>query len=193
MATQLTCTECNGYKIAENLTQDLQLPIPQSNLFKEEEDPTNAGKEPEKIPLVNFKNCLDSFQTEFVSLNCPKCKKSCNFKKTIYLKTWPKYVLVTMSRILLDGWVPKKDISEILFDSDIQDFSRFKLPQLDPSGKLDGIFIYWTLEWLNLTEEVQDEGPQVSQEAVDQLTMMGFNVNRAKRALIEKGKFLFLF
>jgi len=135
----LTCQKCHGYKLAETLSQDLQLPIPKSNEFKEEEDPSSISKETKKIPLVKFESCLDNYQTEFVSLNCPKCKGPSTFQKNMYFKTWPKYMLVTMSRILLDDWVPKKDISEIVFNSDIQDLSRFKLPQIDPANKIEGI------------------------------------------------------
>lgn len=91
----------------------------------------------------------------------------------MYFKTWPKYLLVTMSRILLDDWVPKKDISELVFSSENLDLSRFKFPPLDPSTRLQ--------------DEAQDEGPQITQEGLDQLLMMGFGENRAKRALIEKG------
>jgi ubiquitin carboxyl-terminal hydrolase 5/13 len=172
-ATQLTCQNCHGYKLAENLTQDIQLPIPKSNEFKEEEDLSINSKEVKKIPLVKFESCLDNFQTEFVSLNCPKCKSSSTFQKNMYFKTWPKYLIVVMSRILLDDWVPKKDISEIVFNSEVLDLSRFKLPQLDPSMKLE--------------DEAQEEAPQFNQEALDQLQMMGFGENRAKRALLEKG------
>ena len=38
-----------------------------------------------------------------------------------------------------------------------------------------------------IEEEAQEEGPQFSQESIDQLTMMGFGINRAKRALLENG------
>jgi len=115
------------------------LPIPKSNTYREEEDPTDSTKEPEKIPLANFESCIDNFQTEFVELNCPKCKKNNTFKKTIFFKTWPRYLLAAMNRTLLDDWVPKKDLSEITFNSEVQDFSRFKLPNLDPSARLQGI------------------------------------------------------
>jgi len=116
------------------------LPIPKSNEFKEEEDPSQLSKEPKKIPLVKIESCIDNFQTEFVSLNCPKCKAPSTFEKKIYFKTWPKYMLVVMSRILLDDWVPKKDISEIVFGSETLDLSRFKLPQFDASKKIEGNF-----------------------------------------------------
>jgi len=172
--TQLVCQICHGYKINETVAQDILLPIPKSNNYREEEDPTDSTKEPEKIPLANFESCVDNFQTEFVELNCPKCKTNNTFKKTIFFKTWPKYLLAAMNRTLLDDWVPKKDVSEIVFSSEVQDFSRFKLPELDPSARLQ-------------EQEAQEEGPQFNQESIDQLTMMGFGVNRAKRALLENG------
>jgi len=46
---------------------------------------------------------------------------------------------------------------------------------------------------LIIIDEPEEEAPQFNQDALDQLKMMGFGENRAKRALLEKGLFISFF
>ena len=45
---------------------------------------------------------------EVVEKNCPNCKGNKQFMKYTYNKTWPKYLIVNVERLVLKDWVPKK-------------------------------------------------------------------------------------
>ena len=84
----------------------------------------------EEVAVADFLDCCRSMNTETVSFKCPNCQKDSIFLKKNYIKSWPKYLWVVVSRIKYENWVLKKDITEIDFSSEIIDFSFLKTPSI---------------------------------------------------------------
>lgn len=84
------------------------------------------------------------------------------------------------------NWVPSKDLSEILFDSDIQDFSRFKVPDMDPAMLLKGKSWLFLDIYLSLEEPKDVVSP--IEANVKMFVAMGFKEDLARKVLEKKSK-----
>ena len=184
---------CGGYKLRSNESYELPFALPKEKkepIHKMEEEPkevkelrqeeskdpskqaaTKEAEAEENVPAVEYKTMVDLFKTEIISMNCPHCGGPKDFRKDHFIKNWPKYLIFEINRIVVDDWVIKKDPSEIKFPSDVLDLSNFVLPQPGPTE-------------FELKEDDEEEEHQFNQDALNQLLMMGFGENRAKRALL---------
>jgi len=73
--------------------------------------------------LTNFVN------PEVVELNCSKCKGK-SFKKYNYMKSYPKYLIINVERLVLKDWVPKKSNALITLPDDSIELNILKLPKI---------------------------------------------------------------
>jgi ubiquitin carboxyl-terminal hydrolase 5/13 len=170
---KLSCQICGGYKLREQDSSDLRIPIVNSAKSRVVINPSTMKEE--SVAIADFTDCLHAMQNDEVTAFCPKCQTNTLFTKKAYIKNWPKYLTVVAQRIKYENWVIKKDITEINVDP-VVDFSFFKQP---PKTELEF--------------ELQEDGgqasePQVNQEAFNNLkTMMGYSDNRITRALLANG------
>lgn len=112
-------------------------------------------------------------------LNCPGCNQVREFQKKQYLATFPKYLIIQVTNFTMNGWVPKKLHCEVITPSfDRIDLDKLKAPPLGPGAKI----------LANVGEGMEEAaGPQIDEEALANLMVMGFHENRCKRALMETG------
>lgn len=111
-------------------------------------------------------------------MRCPGCDQVKEFKKRQYLKTFPKYLLIQVTNFTMNGWVPKKLHCEVIIpDTDKISLDKLRAPALAADAKVLS----------NAGEGMDEAVPQIDEEALAQLMVMGFSENRCKRALMETG------
>ena len=129
---------------------------------------------------VNFQDCVKMFQNDqSYTTTCQNCKQDTLHAKLNYIDKFPKYLLVNMKNIVVNGWVPRKLHALLQFSPDEIDFSDLAFRTMDNEK-----FIQEKMDEENLGQE---PAFQVDEMALMQLTSMGFTVNRATRALAETG------
>lgn len=110
---------------------------------------------------------------------CPGCDQVREFTKKQYLATFPKYLIIQVTNFTMNGWVPKKLHCEVVIPNfDQINLDKIKAPALGPDAKI----------LVNAGEGMEEaNGPQIDEEALANLVVMGFHENRCKRALMETG------
>ena len=126
----------------------------------------------EKAPSVEYKTIIEHFNSKIISQSCSKCGGYKSFKKTHYIKNWPKYMVIEINRIDYSNWVAWKNPSPIKFPSEILDFSEFLLPPEDEE-KIE----------LKNPNEIEEEYPSAFPDLTALLIAMGFSESQAKKAL----------
>ena len=90
---------------------------------------------------VDFNTISQSFtQPELVNgVFCSNCNKNTDFVKRYYVKKFPKYFVMPITRFALENWVPVKIQAYIQVPQGVVDFSNFVYKEPGPSEqKLKG-------------------------------------------------------
>eukprot|EP00347_Sterkiella_histriomuscorum_P000563 403375366 len=169
LETRVHCQECNHVKYSKSKAQQLTLIAP-------------VDSSVEKGTPVEFEACLQRFfgQEQIPDMFCKNCQKKSAALKSHSLNTFPKVLVVVLQRFVYDNWVPKKLEIELQMPQVDLDFERFRGTNLQghPGEQLivdDG------------NEGEQMGEPDLNQDILNQVIMMGIPENHAKHAVHKTG------
>lgn len=160
---RIECTSCHGVKYVTQVSDYLQVPLPESD------DP--------QMLITNLERYL---QGETVEFSCPKCNRVTEAVKSSGFQTYPETLVVSCSRIKLVNWVPTKTSQEVTMPGiDAADTSLLQLGHLKSNG--------FNSESEHLLPEDESPGFKAKPHCVSQLMEMGFTENASIRALYHTG------
>eukprot|EP00164_Ancoracysta_twista_P002700 GFYU01003594.1.p1 GENE.GFYU01003594.1~~GFYU01003594.1.p1 ORF type:complete len:771 (-),score=253.40 GFYU01003594.1:21-2333(-) len=166
---RLQCMKCQQVRLQSADEESLTARIPMDK---------SRSVEGEDYPHVEFMDCMDTVlgeSTEIVEFSCPNCNEKTQAKKGALLASFPDTLVVVMTRLSFEGWVPKKlmvhvDVPETI---DLEKF-RARGLQSGESAMADG----------GGATAAPAGPPMPSDESIMMLESMGFPRNRCIRALM---------
>ncbi|CAG8955578.1 hypothetical protein HYFRA_00009532 [Hymenoscyphus fraxineus] len=173
MEQRLQCLSCKKVRYRTDEQDNISVPVPIRKISRQ------AGDEDKKdeYESVTLKECLDIFTSEeHVELTCSACGSKDGFIKRSLFKTFPEVLAVNARRFNLINWVPTKvDVPVVVGDE------SFLLDSYKSPGKQDSEEL--------LPDDGSENAPKWKANAgiVEQLSGMGFSVNRCEKALHATG------
>lgn len=121
-------------------------------------------------PKLSLIECLnDSFAASEIELNCGKCDSKVSNKEQ-YLTSTPEILILTLSRYIVENWVPRK----------------LEVPVGIPLEGLD-LSKYISEAKADTKDEPLAKAIEVDEMSLQQLISMGFSEGKSRKALHETG------
>eukprot|EP00037_Helgoeca_nana_P028304 m.332262 g.332262 ORF g.332262 m.332262 type:complete len:822 (-) comp27727_c1_seq35:2829-5294(-) len=155
--------------------------------YKEYQDKKRAKTESDDVvvpavPQVPFAACLNGLVSDEVipDFNSPATKHTGLAKKTLRFLTFPKYLVVKMSRYYYsENWEPLKMEVEVTMPEDLD------LEPYRAQGRQEGEV---EMAEVDVAAEAAAAAPEINMEMVQSLMNMGFSENGCKRAVTAVGQ-----
>ncbi|KAI0376869.1 ubiquitinyl hydrolase [Hypomontagnella monticulosa] len=167
---RLQCLSCKKVRYSSTEQDSIFLDVPIEKL------PAVEGEGDQYKP-VTFKQCLDNFTAqEVVELTCASCGSKDGFTKRSLFKTFPESLVVTVRKMTVENWVPRKvDVPVIVGDEPFE-LDPYFSTGLQPSEEA-------------LPEEETAAAPAFvpNEAALNEMLTMGFPQNRCEKALHATG------
>lgn len=164
---ELTCLTCQTVLPRKSKGTILDVRIPPLAL------PTIIAAPEDKEVGIELKNVfVHGIQLLPESVRCPNCKVASLCSNRLFLDTYPKYLVLKLQNFVIDNFQAKK--LNVRYNFDIQSVS---LKGLSWSSELS------TIEPHRIGD--LGSGPQVNEEALGQLMVMGFSRAKCIKALTE--------
>ncbi|KAI2618334.1 ubiquitinyl hydrolase [Hypomontagnella submonticulosa] len=166
---RLQCLSCKKVRYSSTEQDSIFLDVPIEKL------PAAEGEGDQYKP-VTFKQCLDNFTAqEVVELTCASCGSKDGFTKRSLFKTFPEQLVVTVRKMTVENWVPRKvDVPVIVGDEPFE-LDPYFSTGLQPSEEA-------------LPEEEAATPAFIPNEAaLNEMLTMGFPRNRCEKALHATG------
>ncbi|CAG8563601.1 127_t:CDS:10, partial [Paraglomus occultum] len=167
---RLQCTGCNHVRYSEHTDSTISIPVPARKIENAEK---KEGEEDQYEP-ISLIECLDAFSADnMVEYNCPICQKETVALSNTRFLTFPEVLAIQMRRFEYVNYVPRK----------------LGVPVIPPSGpvNVDKYFGRGLQEGEKLLPEEQASEPQVNENMLNEMLLMGFPEIRCKKALIATG------
>ena len=167
---RMECNSCHHVKYRNTRSWFLSLSV---------EDWKNKKEETAKCSMDEV---LSKFLSpEIIELNCPECKKKCEWTKTQKVLNYPKYLIIVFQRFVFD-WVPVK--LEVAFEPILDNFD---LKLLSREHKKENEVIIDSAKEEAIEDEEVEEDIQFNQQHVNYLLQSGLPELGAKWALYLSG------
>ncbi|KAG0247981.1 hypothetical protein BG011_000665 [Mortierella polycephala] len=163
---RLQCNECKRVRYSRDSTTALSIAVPATK-----KESTNEEDEYEPVTL---QQCLDTYVgAEILPYNCPSCQKNTTANKTNRFATFPEVLVINMRRFEYQNWVPRKLAVPIVFPEGQIDLEKYRGHGQQPNEE-------------SLPEDAPAAAaePTFDETVLEQLQMMGFSLNRSKKALL---------
>ncbi|KAI9482876.1 MAG: hypothetical protein EXX96DRAFT_599574 [Benjaminiella poitrasii] len=162
---RLECDQCHRVRYQKDKTSSISVGVPARQ--------TIEGQYEE----VDLYECLDDFVKEEIveGYQCPHCKEKTTAIRSVKFSTFPDVLVLNPRRFAFIDWVPQKLDIKINFPE-----GPIQLDKYLGKGQQPG-------EELLPEEEQTSTEPAFNENDIEQLSAMGFSVNRCKRALLSTG------
>ena len=169
--TKFDCPDCECFYERENRTNLLTLKLGENLAKQVVENWDDKVNKPFDIDFETF--LLQGIIAEDSVLSCKNCQKKNVFVGKTYIKKFPKYLMFKIDNFTIHQFQAIKMHFKFLFNPEKIDLTTLDIQsqKLDPTKKL----------------KFEKKEEEFNQEALQNLSSMGFSLNRCKAALIESG------
>lgn len=164
----LTCTKCASFYVRDSVTSLFNFKL--SDAISQNVINKNSENKEEDFQLNLLEVIKEGVEADDEVLACKNCSGKQTFTSRMYIRKFPKYLIIKIQNFRMVNFQAVKLHFNLNFNTDKLDLEYLHVTNVDHAGanKMD-----------------LSAGLEFNPEHVETLMSMGFNENRAKRALAE--------